>query len=201
MGPSSGSFFVPDVDLLLNTLSGPVSWFYPYLLHSLYIQYSPYILHPIQILAISKMPSTSNLVRFLALSVATLSAMATPSPTTTSLLPFNPLALAARAPVPEPYLATNAQRMARGLPPKKPRFNHARKLVARQSATPCVPSTGTIRVDLAGPPSTGYVSSALNAFGEFQFTQNPNEAVEVSICFSEGVLFDIRSTVSHIRRH
>ncbi|KAK7678971.1 hypothetical protein QCA50_017914 [Cerrena zonata] len=140
------------------------------------------------------MPSASNLIRFLALSVTALSAVATPSRTVPDVLPFNPLQLAARAPAPEPYLTTNAQRMARGLPPKKPRFNHARRLVARQSATPCVPLAGIIGVALDGAPSTGYLASALNAFGEFQYTQNLNEALEVSICFTEGPVFDIKPT-------
>ena len=191
---SSGSFSVPDVDLPPQHPSSP-GFEHPYLPHGLYKptqSLHPTSLHRYSILF--KMPSAANLVRFFALSVAAISAMASPT-STSGFLPLNPELKSLVGREPEPYLSTNAQRMARGLPPKRPNFG-VRRLAARQSPTLCAASIGKIRADLDSPSSTGYVAAALNAFGEFTYTENAAEALEVSICSSDSAPFDIKTTVS-----
>ncbi|CAL1702947.1 unnamed protein product [Somion occarium] len=147
------------------------------------------------------MPSAANLVRFLVVSLAAFSVSATPTSTIASVLQFNPLkSLPKRAnplpfgpgPVQLPRPVTNAQRMARGLPPMPPRFNHAKKhLHARQSDAPCVPVSGTIQANVGG--RTAYVSRNVNDFGEYELDNGVSGALEVTICVRGNDAFDIRT--------
>ncbi|OSD00535.1 hypothetical protein PYCCODRAFT_1371041 [Trametes coccinea BRFM310] len=93
---------------------------------------------------------------------------------------------------------TNAQRLARGLPPRSPRLNTRRNraLAARQSATPCTFSqpTGIIRVSSANDNSlNGYISSTANSFGEYTVTTDASQALSVAIqrCNSASGPFDM----------
>ncbi|KAL7284694.1 hypothetical protein ACG7TL_001998 [Trametes sanguinea] len=93
---------------------------------------------------------------------------------------------------------TNAQRLARGLPPRSPRLNTRRNraLAARQSATPCTFSqpTGIIRVSSANDNSlNGYISSTANSFGEYTVTTDAPQALSVAIqrCNSASGPFDM----------
>ncbi|PCH39027.1 hypothetical protein WOLCODRAFT_146826 [Wolfiporia cocos MD-104 SS10] len=79
---------------------------------------------------------------------------------------------------------TNAQRLARGLPPNRPRFHSARHLAPRASpaADPnpaCPVVTGTLRVAGAGVPAGSLVSRAPNAFGEYGVTRDAADALRV----------------------
>ncbi|KAI0668055.1 hypothetical protein C8Q78DRAFT_269612 [Trametes maxima] len=96
---------------------------------------------------------------------------------------------------------TNAQRLARGLPPRSPRFNSRRRaLAARQSPTPCAltQATGTIQVNGAGDAGS-YVAGA-NAFGEYTLANDAAAALEVVLlrCNSNTEPFDIRSGTNGI---
>ncbi|KAJ8468806.1 hypothetical protein ONZ51_g9407 [Trametes cubensis] len=80
---------------------------------------------------------------------------------------------------------TNAQRLARGLPPRSPRFNTRRRaLQARQSATPCslTQVTGIVQIDdAASGNSIGYLSRTANAFGEYELTTDASAALSVAL--------------------
>ncbi|EED82921.1 predicted protein [Postia placenta Mad-698-R] len=90
-----------------------------------------------------------------------------------------PLALAHRTPL------TNAQRLARGLTPNRPRFNRAARenLAPRASAmpdpTPCPAVTGTIQVTGAGTGTPAFISRVPNAFGEYAVTTDTADALVV----------------------
>ena len=77
---------------------------------------------------------------------------------------------------------TNAQRLARGLPPNRPRRygRRTQALKPRQSST-CVPQTGYIQADVDGE-GTGYVSSNPNQYGEYEYTTDMSQALSVSVC-------------------
>ncbi|KAI0350771.1 hypothetical protein OH77DRAFT_1430576 [Trametes cingulata] len=97
---------------------------------------------------------------------------------------FNPTGVVTRAvPLagPEARL-TNAQRLARGLPPRAPHFNTRRRaLAARQSSVPCPQVTGTILTKDLDGNVFGYVAHAPNAFGEYGKTDNAADALSVVI--------------------
>ncbi|KAH9884496.1 hypothetical protein C8Q73DRAFT_749420 [Cubamyces lactineus] len=80
---------------------------------------------------------------------------------------------------------TNAQRLARGLPPRSPRLNTRRRaLQARQSATPCsLPQvSGLVQInDAASGSSIGYLSRAANSFGEYGLTTDASAALSVTL--------------------
>ncbi|KAI0773027.1 hypothetical protein BD413DRAFT_611956 [Trametes elegans] len=103
---------------------------------------------------------------------------------------------------------TNAQRLARGLPPRSPLHStHAhhrgparrqRAHAPRQSATPCAVSqeTGTIRVAPPGLPPKGYVARApRNGFGEYTLTGQEGDALVVVLlrCDAGSEPFEIRT--------
>ncbi|KAI9065196.1 hypothetical protein FKP32DRAFT_1674846 [Trametes sanguinea] len=93
---------------------------------------------------------------------------------------------------------TNAQRLARGLPPRSPRLNNrrSRALAARQSPTPCSLSkpTGIIRVSSVNDNSIdSYLSSVANSFGEYTVTTDASQALSVAVerCDSATGPFDL----------
>ncbi|KAI8970754.1 hypothetical protein BD414DRAFT_501977 [Trametes punicea] len=91
---------------------------------------------------------------------------------------------------------TNAQRLARGLPPRSPRYNTRRRALAtRQSATPCALSqpTGIIHVSSADNSVNGYVAYSANSYGEYTITSSITQALEVVLlrCNSDSEPFDI----------
>lgn len=106
-----------------------------------------------------------------------------PNPATGDL---STLALAQRVPM------TNAQRLARGLAPNRPRFNHAarRGLAPRASAAPdpnpCPTMTGTIRVAGAGTSASTFVSRVPNVFGEYGVTTDAANALLVQYANCAG---------------
>ncbi|EED79089.1 predicted protein [Postia placenta Mad-698-R] len=79
-----------------------------------------------------------------------------------------PLALAHRTPL------TNAQRLARGLTPNRPRFNRA----------------GTIQVTGAGTGTPAFISRVPNAFGEYAVTTDTADAliVQYTDCADASVI-------------
>ncbi|KAI8970753.1 hypothetical protein BD414DRAFT_233499 [Trametes punicea] len=119
---------------------------------------------------------------------------------------FNPSGLVSRAlPLATPDAArslTNAQRLARGLPPRSPRFGTRRRALApRQSSTPCTlsPTTGVIRVTSApedGTSVVGYISRTPNSFGQYTVTASTDQALEIDIfpCHSYSEPFNIQAT-------
>ncbi|TFK50841.1 hypothetical protein OE88DRAFT_1659944 [Heliocybe sulcata] len=91
---------------------------------------------------------------------------------------------------------TNAQRLARGLPLRKPRRVQARQ--ATPSSCPTISHTGTIRVtDIDAGGVLGYVSSTPNIFGEYELATTASGALRVSFgtssCLSSAVYsqFDV----------
>ncbi|PSS36922.1 hypothetical protein PHLCEN_2v1240 [Hermanssonia centrifuga] len=91
---------------------------------------------------------------------------------------------------------SNAQRLARGLPPNKPRFRRTDKqLGARTSPTPttsvpsssptpaCSPTTGALRAVStdADMPLDGYVNASPNPYGEFGYTTDQVAAMIVTV--------------------
>ncbi|THH27105.1 hypothetical protein EUX98_g7082 [Antrodiella citrinella] len=98
---------------------------------------------------------------------------------------------------------TNAQRMKRGLGPKRPNFGrHKRALLPRQSSTPCASPTGYIEVDYvddAGATIDGYLGATANDYGEYPFVESRDNALKVQLnnCASNGSPFDI-STLNGI---
>ncbi|KAI0643524.1 hypothetical protein C8Q79DRAFT_928637 [Trametes meyenii] len=122
---------------------------------------------------------------------------------------FNPTDLVPRSLAPaDAALAhlTNAQRFARGLPPRSPRLNVPRRrrgaLAARQSPTPCALSqaTGTIQVNGAPAAAAGSYVAGANAFGEYTLGNDAAAALEVVLlrCDSNTEPFDIRSGANGI---
>ncbi|RPD53850.1 hypothetical protein L226DRAFT_540332 [Lentinus tigrinus ALCF2SS1-7] len=107
----------------------------------------------------------------------------------------NPVGIATRSlAMREPL--TNAQRLSRGLPPNRPRRAYGARravLAPRTSATPCVAeSTGKIAV-YAGNATTaaGYLSTNVNAFGEYESTSDKSKALHVTLCQSAIGTHDI----------
>ncbi|THG95569.1 hypothetical protein EW026_g6111 [Hermanssonia centrifuga] len=76
---------------------------------------------------------------------------------------------------------SNAQRLARGLPPNKPRL---RRTVPSSSPTPaCSPTTGALRAlsTDADMPLDGYVNATPNPYGEFGYTTDQVAAMIVTV--------------------
>ncbi|KAI0628289.1 hypothetical protein C8Q77DRAFT_1076862 [Trametes polyzona] len=94
---------------------------------------------------------------------------------------------------------TNAQRLARGLPPRSPALNTRRRaLTARQSAAPCpLPqTTGTIRVtETATNNVLGFIGRQANNFGEYGVDGDAANALSVVLrrCESNDTPFDIET--------
>ncbi|KAF7797265.1 hypothetical protein EIP86_008460 [Pleurotus ostreatoroseus] len=102
-------------------------------------------------------------------------------------------------------IETNAKRMARGLPPNKPRFRRHDRIRPRASpaaqANAVCTRNGVIRVsspanapsDGNGPRPTldGYLSSTANDFGEYRYTTQRDNALRVTINTCDGTPFNI----------
>ncbi|GBE85925.1 hypothetical protein SCP_0804490 [Sparassis crispa] len=81
-----------------------------------------------------------------------------------------------------PVPQTNAQRMARGLPPNRPRFQHsARRIAPRASPAPgaCNTLTGTLHVAGTGIDPNTFVSRVPNQYGEYGVTTDTGDALRV----------------------
>ncbi|KAI0325077.1 hypothetical protein GY45DRAFT_292141 [Cubamyces sp. BRFM 1775] len=100
-----------------------------------------------------------------------------------------PRPLPARNPTDPNYTRlTNAQRLSRGLPLRKPRFKpksrytYKAPLVPRQSSVPCPQVTGTIQVlDGESGEALGYMSNVQNPFGQYAITTSTGYALEVTL--------------------
>jgi len=112
-----------------------------------------------------------------------------PAPHVRRAHPLNPIKVGLKPNALAPSIPmTNAQRLARGLNPNRPRFNRAglpRHLAPRASAVvaaadpnPCAPVSGTILVSGA-VAGTAYVSRVPNAFGEYGVTTDAADALRV----------------------
>ncbi|EPQ55302.1 hypothetical protein GLOTRDRAFT_138894 [Gloeophyllum trabeum ATCC 11539] len=113
-------------------------------------------------------------------------------PTPTSSQSINPQGIALkpvekRAPSPSVDLSlSNAQRLARGLPPRKPKRRERKinpRLAARAAASPCPSTThsGVIQVTNAGTGAAmGYLPRTYNVFGEYGVTTDPSAALHLS---------------------
>ncbi|TCD64363.1 hypothetical protein EIP91_004194 [Steccherinum ochraceum] len=94
---------------------------------------------------------------------------------------------------------TNAQRMKRGLGPKKPNYAYPKRaLHPRASPAPCTNPTGYVRAvyfDGQGKEVDGYIGFAPNDFGEYPFTPTRTNALRVQLnnCGANGGPFDISS--------
>ncbi|KAI8970757.1 hypothetical protein BD414DRAFT_501984 [Trametes punicea] len=81
---------------------------------------------------------------------------------------------------------TNAQRLARGLPPRP-----------RQSATPCALSqpTGLVRITSESNTLSGYISATPNNYGQFTLTSSVSQALQVVLlrCNSDSEPFGIQT--------
>jgi len=92
---------------------------------------------------------------------------------------------------------SNAQRMRRGLAPNYPKRFHVpgQRLQARQSSAPsqCTAYTGVIAAQYTSAlgVSTGYLDKDPNSFGEFAFTGDVSQALQVSFCETDGDVFSI----------
>ncbi|KAH8091780.1 hypothetical protein BXZ70DRAFT_952090 [Cristinia sonorae] len=146
-------------------------------------------------------------LRLLVVSALVLPILVDASPSSTSPIPLNPKGI---APIPIPFIdnllagakranlpETNAQRMKRGLGPKRPKHRYPKRaLHPRQSSSPCVNPTGFIGVEYVngdGATVDGYVASAPNEFGEYSFIQGQDTALRVQLnnCNLDGEPFDI----------
>lgn len=151
-------------------------------------------------------------LRLLAASAVVIPTFVSASPSATSPLPFNPTELIpVHVPfvgnilegvsLPNPAPETNAQRMKRGLGPKKPNFKHPKRaLYPRQSSTPCTAPAGFIRVqyvDGDGAEVDGFLGAVPNEYGEYSFVESQDSALRVQLnsCASNGAPFDIYTLV------
>ena len=107
-----------------------------------------------------------------------------------------PHPLAARAP--EPFL--NAERLKRGLPPRRPRVRQASsgrgalRHDAQPSSVPCPKTTGLVQATESGG-TTYYISSSMNAFGEYEHTDNSDDALQVAYSQCATDPLDLQSLV------
>lgn len=156
----------------------------------------------------------TTLLRLLAVSALAMPILVTATPSSTTEPGFNPVG---NLPVPIPYVEnilkgvslptpdTNANRLKRGLGPKRPNFKHHRRaLHPRQSSTPCNSPTGYIRVEYVNEDGTtvdGYLGAAPNDFGEYSFSESQDTALRVQLnnCDSGGDPFDIYTLVCFLR--
>ncbi|KZT05696.1 uncharacterized protein LAESUDRAFT_655174 [Laetiporus sulphureus 93-53] len=94
-------------------------------------------------------------------------------------LDVKPVAMADRVPM------TNAQRIARGLGPNRPRFRSSARLAPRASSLPdpnpnrCTTVAGHIRVTGTGIETNSFVSRNPNPFGEYGITEGTGDALLV----------------------
>ena len=140
--------------------------------------------------------------RILVVAALAVSALAAPEPTHTSVdsvAHINPVGLVTRSLPQKPSVhLTNAQRLARGLPPNRPRARYGRRggqaLQPRQSSTSVV-RTGYIQASIANY-GIGYVSKDTNVFGEYTYTSDISNALSLSFTTdSTGSTFDISALV------
>ncbi|OJT15405.1 hypothetical protein TRAPUB_8034 [Trametes pubescens] len=101
---------------------------------------------------------------------------------------------------------TNAQLLARGLPPRSPRLNrhrsraaHAHAHAPRQSPKPCTNPTGTLMMMGVDSPSAtpfGPVGRMANSFGEYGLEPG-SQPLEVVLrqCDAAGLPFEIETSV------
>ncbi|KZP09936.1 hypothetical protein FIBSPDRAFT_505086 [Athelia psychrophila] len=138
--------------------------------------------------------STGSLLALLAVTSSSLAAVATR--TTTTPQGINPdlsvlqnvtaRNLNARAPAPAPVPMTNAQRMARGLPPKAPVRRHNKPHHPRPSSLPPTSATGYILVTKSTDADTpsGYLTNSQNSFGEYEsYSTDVTQALKVSFSY------------------
>ncbi len=131
-----------------------------------------------------------SLPRVLVLVFATFAVSGLAASTSTSsdgYQPLNPVGIVTRSlrPKADVYL-TNAQRLARGLPPNRPRRNGRPASSSKPSpSSTCVTKTGYIQADVARQWS-GYVSKKVNAYGEYGFTHDVSKALSISYCAKRG---------------
>lgn len=147
----------------------------------------------------------ASLARLLLLASLAVSAFAAPDfpPSAVADAPFgnsNPYNIVARSLAMNPTAhLTNAQRLARGLPPNHPRSHHARRAIRPRQSSTCGRRTGTISVNIAGlDAGVGYLSRLANAFGEYEFTTDPTQALSVSIPQCQTDFFDILALVRYM---
>ncbi len=132
-----------------------------------------------------------SLSRVLVLVCATfaVSGLAAPPTGTSSdgYQPLNPVGIVTRSLRPRADVhLTNAQRLARGLPPNRPRRNGRPASSSKPSpSSTCVTKTGYIQADVAKQGS-GYVSKTFNAYGEYGFTHDVSQALSISYCAKRG---------------
>ncbi|KAI0824288.1 hypothetical protein BC628DRAFT_421893 [Trametes gibbosa] len=140
-----------------------------------------------------------------------------PDPVVPHDLHFNPTGIALRPLAVNPVSArayTNAELLARGLPPRRPAFNKPSRAQyaprrrqgaqtqpqwnPKPSATPCKvqQETGIISV----PEKAGFVAHTVNSFGEYGLTNNILEALRVVLkrCEGNNVPFEI-ATLNGLR--
>ncbi|KAJ7304520.1 hypothetical protein DFH08DRAFT_1089225 [Mycena albidolilacea] len=134
------------------------------------------------------------------------------TPTTTGFQSLNPdpsvlegqTDLGRRAPAPRPAAGlplTNAKRLQRGFPLKKPAVRrHGDAHIAKRSGTPPVSYTANIQVTETGSGSVlGYVSSSMNAFGEYSLQDGQTGALSVTFSYQpEDVSAPLDVTINNV---
>ncbi|KAI0737168.1 hypothetical protein C8Q80DRAFT_1222955 [Daedaleopsis nitida] len=128
--------------------------------------------------------------------LAASSPQSSPLPSSTLKTPngtINPLGIVTRPfPMADAVPLTNAQRLARGLSPKRPRFrSHAAAVQPRQSGG-CAMRTGTIAAAVNGY-GAGYVRHDVNSYGEFGYTDDPAQALIVTFCPSADTYVSLQT--------
>ncbi|GJE94548.1 hypothetical protein PsYK624_107180 [Phanerochaete sordida] len=121
----------------------------------------------------------------------------------------------AETPSPAPSVAhlarrhmSNAERMARGLPPNPPQRRDGR-LVARVSPTPiganspaptpqagsatCTPRSGIIEITAVDGSIAGYLANVTTQFGQYGFSSNKADAIQVT-AHCDGDRFDLTTS-------
>ena len=133
----------------------------------------------------------ASLARLILVTALAVSALAAPD----AILPTRSTAVARSNPVDivvrqlannSPVHLTNAQRLARGLPPKRPRSFHEGRAIRPRQSSNCVPVTGIISVTSDVDNANGYISRINNGFGEYTLTTDPSQALSVSFCQTES---------------
>ncbi|THH27909.1 hypothetical protein EUX98_g6277 [Antrodiella citrinella] len=125
-----------------------------------------------------------SFVRLLAVSLLALPAIVSAAPSDTTTGPFNPTGI-----TPNP--------VSRGLGPKPPVRRAHRAVYPRQSNTPPPPPsapfpTGSITVTMGS--TSGFISAVPNSFGEYSFTTDSTQALQVELHNTDGSSsFDIKA--------
>jgi len=163
-----------------------------------------------------------SFVRLLAVSLLAIPAIVSAAPSTTTPATFNPTGIKLNPlayivnvprPVSQAVPETNAQRLKRGFGPKPPVRRSHRALYPRQSSTPPPPPTppppapvfptGAVTVTYTnnGAITTGFISAIPNPFGEYGFTTDPTQALQVELHNTDAnTSFDIK-TLNGIPRY